>query len=78
MHTEAINEIKSMMGDALQPWQMERLNSVLSQVLGGTDEFQQKDKKNIVRQFIAAKRIEGCSKRTEEYYSLHWTFLKNT
>ena len=68
MHTEAINEIKSMMGDALQPWQMERLNSVLSQVLGGTDEFQQKDKKNIVRQFIAAKRIEGCSKRTEEYY----------
>ena len=27
-----------------------------------------KDGKNLVRQFISAKRIEGCSKRTEEYY----------
>ena len=70
MNREIANKIKSGMKNFLRPKQMEKLNEVLDSILAeqnGTT-VSQKDRKNLVRQFSSAKRIEGCSKRTEEYY----------
>ena len=35
---------------------------------GESSENNIKDNKNLIKQFISTKRIEGCSKRTEDYY----------
>ena len=70
MDAEAINKIKTRMMEELLPAQLNRLEEVLYEVFSenNSSEKMTKDNKNIGKQFISAKRIEGCSKRTEEYY----------
>ena len=70
MNSETISKIKSKMTGELLPAQMNKLEEVLLQILAEESncKTKPKDGKNLVRQFISAKRIEGCSKRTEEYY----------
>ena len=65
MTSETISKIKSKMAGELLPEQMNKLEEVLLQILGeeNTCTPKAKDRKNLVRQFISAKRIEGCSKR---------------
>lgn len=78
MNINEIETIKIKMKEALLPEQMQRLDFILSGLL--EDEFKngdrKKNRKNLVRQFIAAKRIEGCSKRTEEYYYATLSFFE--
>ena len=70
MNTEIINKIKSEMAEELLPGQLNKLEQVLREVLEDNKELENyaRDNKNLVKQFISAKRIEGCSRRTEEYY----------
>lgn len=35
-----------------------------------------KNRKNLIKEFINAKKIEGCSKRTGEYYTSVLTFYE--
>lgn len=71
MNAETANKIKSRMEGDLLPEQFKKLEAVLNEILLEEKKlaFPSGDKKNLVRQFISAKKIEGCSKRTEEYYS---------
>ncbi|MBR0100148.1 MAG: phage integrase N-terminal SAM-like domain-containing protein [Treponema sp.] len=76
---EKINRIKVQMSGVLLPEQMKRLELILEEVLAENREtIQQKNTENLVSQFIAAKKIEGCSKRTEEYYTSVLTFYEKT
>lgn len=70
MNEELISKIKSKMIGELLPEQLKKLEETLREVLKNdkTEERFSKDNKNLVKLFISAKRIEGCSKRTEEYY----------
>ncbi|MGN0732172.1 MAG: tyrosine-type recombinase/integrase [Treponema sp.] len=70
MNQETINKIKTKMFGELLPAQMNKLEEVLLQVLAeeNCDKLRKMDDKNLIKQFISAKKIEGCSKRTEEYY----------
>lgn len=78
MNTEIINTIKSKMAGTLLPEQMLKLEKVLIEVMENKKETINfiKDNKNLVKQFISAKRIEGCSKRTEEYYLSTLTYFE--
>ena len=71
MYTETINKIKSMMESELQPIQMKKLDEVLHKVFAkrAASGSSKKEKRNLIKQFIDAKRIEGCAKRTEKSYS---------
>ena len=66
MNSETISKIKSKMTGELLPAQMNKLEEVLLQILAEENNRKPKPKdgKNLVRQFISAKRIEGCSKRS--------------
>ena len=80
MNTEAINKIKSKMAGELLPGQLKRLEEVLYEIFT-ENKYNQKastDNKNLVKQFISAKRIEGCSKRTEEYYLTTLTYFEKS
>lgn len=68
MKIEIINNIKSKMMADLLPEQLEKLEAVLLEALvnGESSENNIKDNKNLIKQFISTKRIEGCSKRTED------------
>lgn len=70
MNTEIIKIIKSKMEKELFPDQLKKLEQVLYEVC--LEESNLLNKKNnktkLVRQFVSSKKIEGCSKRTEEYY----------
>lgn len=70
MNSELIYKIKSEMSEILLPEQLEKLERVLMNTLSNQSLINQKDKNNktLITQFISAKRIEGCSKRTEVYY----------
>ena len=70
MNLEEMNLIKIRMKELLLPEQMEKLDSVLSDMISYDSDRQnhKNDKKNFIKLFINSKRIEGCSKRTEEYY----------
>ncbi len=70
MYIEIIKEIKSRMASELLPEQLNKLEEVLSQVLEEkkTRYYSSKNNKNLINQYIGSKKIEGCSKRTEEYY----------
>ena len=78
MNTEIINTIKSKMDDVLNTSQLNKLESVLKEVFNENtspkDSLQ--NKKNLIKQFINSKKIEGCSKRTEEYYFRTLTFFE--
>lgn len=67
MKTEIINKIKAEMQNSLSKEQMKKLDIVLNTILVQENKAN-KAKINLVKKFIEAKKIEGCSKRTEEYY----------
>ena len=77
MKKEIINKIISKMEQDLSPVQLKKLENVLS-------EFQDKQypithttkKNNFIKQFISTKQIEGCSKRTKDYYLSTLTFFE--
>ena len=72
MNAEIINRIKVRMENELSPTQMKNLENVLTEILYETSAngaLPRRSKKNPVKQFLTAKRIEGCSKTTEEYYN---------
>jgi len=80
MDTMTINKIKSKMAGELLPGQLKRLEEVLYEIFT-ENKYNQKattDNKNLVKQFISAKRIEGCSKRTEEYYLTTLTYFEKS
>ena len=78
MNIEIINNIKSKMMADLLPEQLEKLEAVLLEALvnGESSENNIKDNKNLIKQFISTKRIEGCSKRTEDYYFSTLSFFE--
>ncbi len=80
MDTETINKIKSMMVNELQPTQMKKLEEVLQKVFAETTESSssKQEKRNLIKQFISAKKIEGCAKRTEHYYFTSLKFFAET
>lgn len=78
MNREIINEIKTRMHGFLKKSQMEKLESVLEEILKQQNTAQHGDSKGkkLVELFITAKRIEGCSSRIEEYYLSTLTFFE--
>ena len=78
MNTEIISEIKARMQNDLLPEQMRKLETVLTEILGEKNSNPIKSRKDIVKQFLTAKRIEGCSKRTEQYYRTTLTHFEET
>ena len=78
MNEELISKIKSKMIGELLPEQLKKLEETLREVLKNdkTEERFSKDNKNLVKQFISTKQIEGCSKRTEEYYLSTLTYFE--
>ena len=79
MDSEVAFKIKARMQDSLLPEQMKKLEVVLSEILGKEKHAYDPTKENddVIQQFLSAKRIEGCSKRTEQYYSTTLYFFKN-
>ena len=71
MTSEIINKIKIRMEPVLQKNQMKILEQTIIEIFNEESDTVQikKDYKGLVKQFINAKKIEGCSKRTEEYYT---------
>lgn len=79
MDTKIISKIKSKMTGELLPAQLNKLEEVLYEVFSENSHFENiKDHKNLVKQFISAKRIEGCSRRTEDYYLSTLTYFEKT
>lgn len=80
MNTETIKKIKLKMAEELLPEQLDKLEKVLLEVLNSEMKIDNstRDNKNLVKQFISAKRIEGCSRRTEEYYFSTLNFFEKT
>lgn len=78
MKIECINLIKSKMARDLLPEQLEKLEKVLYEVLLEKKQkiSSHKERKNLIKNYIASKKIEGCSKRTEEYYSTTLLFFE--
>lgn len=75
MNIKLISRIKSEMQNVLSKEQIEILDNVLRKNLEPNNAG--KDRKNLIKKFIAAKKIEGCSKRTEEYYESSLNFFEN-
>ncbi|MBP5587764.1 MAG: tyrosine-type recombinase/integrase [Treponema sp.] len=80
MNTEIINKIKAKMAEVLLPEQLNKLEIVLKEELASDKKIENflKDNKNLVKEFITAKHIEGCAKRTEEYYLTTLKFFIKT
>ena len=80
MKANQINRILTKMKGELLPEQLNSLKVVLEDVLEdkSTLPCNPKNNRNLVNQFISAKRIEGCSKRTEEYYFSVLSFFGKT
>lgn len=68
---EQISSILSMMSAVLDNEQLGTLHATLVKVLSKPEETQApKDNMSQLEAFLAAKSIEGCSKKTIEYYEL--------
>lgn len=67
---KTINTIKTKMESILLPEQLTTLENVLMSIYleDALHQKKQLDNKSLISEFISAKKIEGCSKRTEEYY----------
>ncbi len=74
MKDEKINEVLQKMQKCLDNAQMERLREVLKHAFWNcsieekTNTTQPDDEANMIEQFLAAKRVEGCSEKTLSYY----------
>ena len=71
-------KIKTRMQDILLPEQMRKLDIVLAEICEEKiTQFDSASENNeIIKQFLTAKTIEGCSKRTELYYSKTLCFFE--
>lgn len=80
MDFEIINKIKLRMAGELLPEQLIKLEEVLNDVFESkkTYDYSSRNNKNLVYQYISAKKIEGCSKRTEEYYLSTLNFFEKS
>lgn len=74
MNTEIITEIEQSLLNCLDNAQMEALHKVLYRCLGNVEintksiEICEYTNDELIKKFISAKEIEGCSKRTTKYY----------
>lgn len=74
MNTEIITEIEQSLLNCLDNVQMEMLHKVLYRCLGNVEintksiEICEYTNDELIKKFISAKEIEGCSKRTTKYY----------
>ena len=74
MNTEIITEIEQSLLNYLDNAQMEMLHKVLNRCLGNVEintkpiEICEYSNDELIKKFISAKEIEGCSKRTTKYY----------
>lgn len=68
MNAETINLIETRMSPILNDEQQKALRNVLIDCLGEVEPEKNEDKLSLVKSFIAAKRVEGCSERTVKYY----------
>lgn len=74
MNTEIITEIEQSLLNYLDNAQMEMLHKVLNRCLGNVEintkpiEICEYPNDELIKKFISAKEIEGCSKRTTKYY----------
>ena len=69
MNLPIIAEIESQMRRCLDDGQMQQLHAVLVECLKGkTVEDRTKADLDLIRTFLAAKRVEGCSDKTVHYY----------
>ena len=66
MKASLIKEIENKMQSHLNPEQMGQLHQVLESCLSSTNADE--DKTDLVKLFLAAKRVEGCSEKTVKYY----------
>lgn len=80
MNIEIINKIKSRMENELLPEQLIKLEEVLMDVFEYKkfEDSSSRNNKNLINQYISSKKIEGCSKRTEEYYLSTLNFFEKT
>ena len=80
MNSETISKIKSKMTGELLPAQMNKLEEVLLQILAEESncKTKPKDGKNLVRQFISAKRIEAAQRGQKNTISIPLNSLKRT
>lgn len=80
MNNEIIDKIKSRMENELLPEQLIKLEEVLMDVFEYKkfEDSSSRNNKNLINQYISAKKIEGCSKRTEEYYLSTLNFFEKT
>ena len=67
MNAETIVTIETKMFPLLNEDQQQALREVLEECLGG-GEVPDEDQFSLVKSFIAAKRVEGCSEKTVRYY----------
>lgn len=75
MKQKIIKEITQEMMQSLNNEQLEKLEEVIRKVLFGVEiskknsvEEVENDSEHLLEAFLAAKRIEGCSKKTLDYY----------
>lgn len=67
MNAETIVKIETKMFPLLNEDQQKALKEVLDECLSG-EEVKDEDQFSLVKSFIAAKRVEGCSEKTVRYY----------
>lgn len=67
MNASLIKEIEEKMQGIIDSEQMRQLHQVLEDCL--SSELPEEEKTDLVRLFLAAKRVEGCSEKTVKYYS---------
>ncbi|HEL0548206.1 TPA: tyrosine-type recombinase/integrase [Streptococcus equi subsp. zooepidemicus] len=66
MKASLIKEIENRMQSHLNPEQMGQLHQVLESCLSSTNT--EENKADLIKLFLAAKRVEGCSEKTVKYY----------
>ena len=77
MDQEIIKRIKLEMKEDLSLYQMQKLETVLKELIEEEKCIDNtKEKKNLVKKFISTKKIEGCSVRTEQYYLSTLTYFE--
>lgn len=67
---EQINAILSLMSSCLDNEQLSTLHASLVQVLCAPSVNSHSDNQTVLHSFLDAKRIEGCSRKTLDYYDL--------
>ena len=67
MNASLIKEIEEKMQGIIDSEQMRQLHQVLEDCL--SSELPEEEKTDLVRLFLAAKRVEGCSEKTVKYYN---------